>query len=197
VARPISKSLDINQDAANIYALDTGFHRLPSGRVEASEIAIVYVKTSRIIVHAILDHSCVGLVATRMSRFLRSQKQNPTSPQHVPLVDTAAAGMMKQLQDCRFKENDMFVEYSFSSFSLPNLTLLYSVIAQHEDRDISLLTTKNTGLAVFPDIKALLFQALPLPTYRLHFLFRFLFPQDPLVDCNHSYSSPSASLMSQ
>jgi hypothetical protein len=38
-----------------------------------------------------------------------------------------AACMMKQLEDCYFKESDVFVEYSKSS-ALPDLSLIRSVI---------------------------------------------------------------------
>lgn len=48
------------------------------------------------------------------------------------------------------------------------------------------LIISNTGFAIISDIKTLLSQALPPPTYKLQFIFRLLFPQDPLVDCNHS-----------
>jgi len=184
LATILPKLLDANLDVANVYALDTEFHHLPSGRVEATEVAIVDVKTCRIIVNAILDHSRTGLVATRMLRFLRSQQQDPSSPQHVPPVYTAA-GMMKQLKDCHFKESDVFVEYS-KSLALPDLSLIRSVIERQEDYNPFSLIPGNTGFAIISDIKTLLSQALPLPTYKLQFIFRLLFPQDPLVDCNHS-----------
>jgi hypothetical protein len=126
LAAILPKLLDANLDDANVYALDTEFHHLDSGCVEATEVAIVDVKASRIIVNAVLDHSRIGLVATRICKFLRSHQQDPSSPQHVPPVYTAA-GMIKQLEVCHFKESDMFVEYSKSS-ELPDLSLIRSVI---------------------------------------------------------------------
>ena len=72
LATILPKLLDASLDVANVYALDTEFHHLSSGRVEATEVAIVDVKTCRIVANAILDHSRTGLVATRMLGFLRN-----------------------------------------------------------------------------------------------------------------------------
>lgn len=140
LAAIVPKLLDADLDDANVYALDTEFHHLQSGHIEVTEVAIVDVKTGRIIVNAVLDHSRAGLVATKMNKFLRIQQQDPSSPQHVLPVYTAAC-MMKQLEDCYFKESDVFVEYSKSS-ALPDLSLIRSVIEGQEDYDAFRQLTK-------------------------------------------------------
>jgi hypothetical protein len=192
LAAIVPKLLDADLDDANVYALDTEFHHLQSGHIEVAEVAIVAVKTGRIIVNAVLDHSRAGLVETKMNKFLRIQQQDPSSPQHVLPVYTAAC-MMKQLEDCYFKESDVFVEYSKSS-ALPDLSLIRSVIEGQEDYDAFRPIPGNNGFAIIPEIKALLSRALPLPSYSLQFIFRLLFPQDPLVDCNHSAAIDSLQL---
>lgn len=74
--------------------------------------------------------------------------------------------MMKQLEDCHFKESDVFVEYS-KSLALPDLSLIRSVIGRQEDYNAFSLIPGNTGFAIISDIKTLLSQALPLPIYKL------------------------------
>lgn len=192
LAAILPKLLDAKLDDANVYALDTEFHHLNSGRIEATEVAIVDVKAGRIIVNAVLDHSPTGLIATRMRKLLRSKQQCASSAQHVPPV-YSAAGMMKQLEDCHFKESDVFVEYSKSSM-LPDLSLIRSVIERQGDCDVFHLIPSNNGFAIISDIKALLSQALPIPSCQLQFIFRVLFPQHPLVDCNHSAAIDSLQL---
>ena len=107
-----------------------------------------------------------------------------SAPQHVPMVYNAA-GMAKQIEACRFKENDLFVEYSKWT-RLLDLSNVRSVLKRQKGYDDSLLIPSNHGYAVLVSIGNLLSQALPFPSRALQFVFRLLFPQDPLVDCNHS-----------
>lgn len=176
--------LDARPDGPNVYALDTEFRPLPSGQSEVTEAAFVDVKTGRIVVHTILEHKRTETAATKLSGFLRTQQQDPSAPQHVPMVYNAA-GMAKQIEACRFKENDLFVEYSIWTHLL-DLSNVRSALKRQKGYDDSLLIPSNHGYAVLVSIGNLLSQALPLPSRALQFVFRLLFPQDPLVDCNHS-----------
>jgi hypothetical protein len=176
--------LDARSDGPNIYALDTEFRRLPLGQFEIAEASFVDVKTGRIVVHAVLEHKRTETVATKLSGFLRTQQQDPSAPQHVPMVYNAA-GMAKQIEACQFKENDLFVEYSMWC-TLLDLSNVRSVLKRQKGYDDSLLIPSNHGYAVLTSIGKLLSQALPPPSRTLQFVFRLLFPQDPLVDCNHS-----------
>jgi hypothetical protein len=161
--------LDTRPDGPEIYALDTEYRRLPSGQREVTEVAFVDIKTGRIVVHAVLEHNHTENAVTKLSGFLRTQQQDPSAPQHVPMVYNTS-GMAKQIEDCGFKQYDFFIAYSKWTFLL-DLSNVRSVLKRQKGYDDSLLIPGNQGFAVQLSIKNLLCQALPLPSAKLQFVF--------------------------
>lgn len=89
--------LDTSPDAPTLYALDTEFCRLESGRFKMTEAAIIDVKASRIAVSAVLDERRAVEVSTKLGKFLKAQQQDPSAPRHVSTT-YSVAGMASQIR---------------------------------------------------------------------------------------------------
>jgi hypothetical protein len=177
--------LDTSPNIPTLYAVDTEFCRLESGRVKMTEAAIIDVKAGRIATSAVLDERRAVEASTKLGKFLKSQQQDASAPRHVPTT-YSVAGMARQIEDCKFKESDLFVEFSTFTSNLLDVGILRSTLEEHLGDDGARLVPDTRGYAVANTIRSLLSQVMPLPSGVLQFMFRLLFPQDPLVDCNHT-----------
>lgn len=101
----------------------------------------------------------------------------------VSLVRTAAS-LSEQIEDCHFGPNDIIVEWSFNIHALLDMTNIKSFLMQTGYDRQTLLP--SSGHALIRANKKILGQAVKLKSWSLPILFRILFPQDPLVDQNHS-----------
>jgi hypothetical protein len=124
-------------------------------------------------------------VSTKLGKFLKAQQQDPSTPRHVSMT-YSVVGMARQIEDCQFKESDLFVEFSTYTSNLLDAGILRSTLEERLGGDGARVIPDTRRYAVANTARSLLSQGMPLPSGALQFMFRLLFPQDPLVDCNHS-----------
>lgn len=166
-----------------MYAVDTEFHQPYSGgAINISEVAFVDVRTGQIVVNAVLGDDNRALDASTMLALRKLDKKILTA-KDVLQVRTAAS-LVKQLEDCHFGPNDMIVEWSPHTHALLDMTNIKSLLKQTGYDSQTLLP--SSGHALLRPTEKSLSQAVKLKSWSLPFLFRILFPQDPLVDQNHS-----------
>src|SRR5215469_5061736 len=127
-------------------------------------------KQAKLLSMRVLDDSRTSDAAAKLSGFLRMQREQSSTPQHVPTVYTTAS-MVDQIKACHFKESDIIIEYSRAHLRLLDLRMVRFLLRQQEDCDDNRLIPGNHGYAVIDLIWYFLSQALPLPSYQLQFLF--------------------------
>jgi hypothetical protein len=179
--------LDPHPNAPKVYAVDTEFYQPKSGgAIQITELAFIDVKTGQVVVNAAFDDQR----AIDASRKLKVQPfrwnalERTSTVKHVHQVRTVT-GMVQQLKNCHLGPNDKLVEYSLYSQSLLDVRNVGLFLEQSGYRRQDLLSASK-GYAVIRSTRDFLQQAMKLKTWSLPFLFRILFPQDPLVDQNHS-----------
>ena len=175
--------LNPDPNGPKVYAVDTEFYR-PStkGSSIISEVAFINVKKGQIVLHAVLDDDKRATEASTKLALQKSNKESLTAkdaPQVRPTTD-----LFQQLRDCHFGPDDIIVEWSIKSTSILDVQLIRSFLLQNGYDDQSLLP--SGGYAVLGSTQKFLEQVLKLRSWSLPFLFRVLFPQDPLIDQNHS-----------
>jgi hypothetical protein len=169
-----------------VYALDTEYS-LRRTAPEVTEVAFVDIRSGQVVVDAAFD-DYRALVASSKMAFRRQSIYGShcgaSAPRPVPQVRTFNE-MAQQIRGCHFQEDDIFIEYSKMVFALVDINNVRRLISSHglADRD---LMPSNQASTVLAPIKKILEQILPIDCFQLQHIFRILFPQDPLVDKNHS-----------
>jgi hypothetical protein len=182
----IQALLDSSPDAPNIYSLDTEFrYATHSGGHRITEVALVDVKTGQLVVHAVFD-PVRAFEASKKLELLQAQPkgQQSSSAEHVQQVHTVG-DMVQQLKNCHFRPADKFVEYSVGRQRLLDLNNVCRLLDQSGYKSQKLIPAVS-GYTFLPAAKQFLQRILELDSWSLPFLFRILFPRDPLVDQNHS-----------
>lgn len=175
---------DPNPNAPSLYALDTEFYQpRMGGALKITEVAFVNIKTGQIAVNVSFDDDHRAMNASRKLGPWGLGKKSSTA-KHVHQVRNANE-MVEQLEDCQFGPNDKIVEYSMHSHSLLDMKNVHLLLEQCGYESQGLLSTSK-GYALIKPIQKLLGQAIKLKSWSQPVLFRILFPQDPLVDQNHS-----------
>lgn len=145
-------------------------------------MAFVDVRAGGIVVHAVLGDDKRALdTSIKLAR--RKLDRKTLTAEDVPLVRTAAS-LSGQTEDCRLGPNDIIVEWSFNTHALLDITNIKSFLKQTGYDSQTLLP--SSGHALLRPTKKILGQAVKLKSWSIPILFRILFPQDPLVDQNHS-----------
>jgi hypothetical protein len=192
---PIFRALsDSHPGRPNIYALDTEFCSI-TGRFNVTEVAIVNVRTDKLVVHAIFNDKRGMIASTKLARLLRSEHGQNTSAEitsHVRQVRTVEQ-MVQQIKDCRFQPNDIFIEYSNSGQSCLDMRNVRWLLDRHGFRTKDLIPCEGT-YGVLQPIKKFVSQVLPFDCWKLPFHFRGFFPNHSLVDQNHSAAVDSLQL---
>jgi hypothetical protein len=192
---PIFRALsDSHTGRPNIYALDTEFCSI-TGRFNVTEVAIVNVRTNKLIVHAIFNDKRGMIASTKLARLLRSEHGQNTSAEianHVQQVRTVEQ-MVQQIKDCRFQPHDIFIEYSNSGQSCLDMRNVCWLLDRHGFRTKDLIPCEGTYGLLQP-MKKFVSQVLPFDCWKLPFLFRVFFPNHSLVDQNHSAAVDSLQL---
>jgi hypothetical protein len=119
---------------------------------------------------------------------LRSSEHGTSATNHAQQVETVKA-MAQQIRNCHFKPNDIFVEYSLRRNFVPlDMGNIRRLLQHHgfNDRELIPQATEHPGDEWITAIRRCLSQVLPISCWKLQYLFRLLFPRDPLVDKNHS-----------
>lgn len=173
--------------APNIFAIDTEFCYVGDGspRIAVTEVAIVDMRTSRLVVHAILQPSRSTETLNKQKYLdLHSKTHYGELVSHVPAVFTVKE-MVRQLKDCDMKRNDWIIEYSSYSHKSLDVRNLNRLLECHGYEAQTLVPAEKI-LPIVPAARTLFQTALGIDKCRLPYLFRILFPSDPLVDLNHS-----------
>jgi len=174
---PIFRALsDSHPGRLNIYTLDTEFCSI-TGRFNVTEIAIVNVRTDKLVVHAIFNDKRGMIASTKLARLLRSEHGQNTSAEianHVRQVRTVEQ-MVQQIKDCRFQPNDIFIEYSNSGQSCLDMRNVRWLLDRHGFRTKDLIPCEGT-YGVLQRMKEFVSQVLSFDCWKLPFLFRVFFP---------------------
>lgn len=87
---PIFQAMSDPLGGPNVYCIDTEFNKI-AGRQNVSEVAIVDLKTNRIIVHAVMNEQRAIVASTKLARLLRLEHTKTDSIEainHVRQVNT-------------------------------------------------------------------------------------------------------------
>jgi hypothetical protein len=114
----------------------------------------------------------------------RSKAQQTSASRHVQLVGTVS-GLGQQLKDCKFRTTDIFVEYSTSRLGLLDFPNLLGHLRKCGYKPEDLIGDVSC-FSLLPAFKNFARRTCGLEYWRQAYLFRILFPKDPLVDKNHS-----------
>jgi len=171
-------------EAPNVFTIDTEFHlkRDGTGRI-TTEVAIVNVRTARMVVHAILHPMRTNVFWKLKNLTAHYKAHNTEISGHVRTALTVDE-LVQQLKDAQFTPNDWIIEYSTQKGTL-DVKNLHNLLESYGYNAQKLVPAKHTA-SIYPTAVQLLKKPLELNCAKQPFLFRILFPSDPLVDLNHS-----------
>jgi hypothetical protein len=149
-----------------------------------TDVAIVNVRTARIVAHAILDPGRISNASRKLKKLDAHCKSHNTEPSGHVQTALTVQDLVQQLKDCQIRSNDWMFEYSTFKNSL-DVRNLRHLLKFHGYNEQELVPAENTG-SIVPAVQQLLKNTLGLDSIKLPFLFRILFPSDPFVDLNHS-----------
>lgn len=174
-----------NPGTPTVYVVDTEF--APFKTEEVTEIAFVNVSSGQVMVHGIFqEHRALELRLKMAGSRLHYRTSGTENAHQVETVKAAA----RQIRNCRFKPNDIIIEYSSYSKRAPlDMRKIRHMLQYHgfNDRELIPDTIEHTCEDNWTRVIRRFFsQVLPLSCWKLQYLFRILFPRDPLVDKHHS-----------
>ena len=179
----LSAILNPDPDGPRVYAVDAEIFMSTKGGTEiVIEITFVEVKIGQIVVDAVFNNGQRALEAsTKLAAYKLAQKSSATQP--VRQVHTISE-KYEQLKSCQMRPKDKVVEWSLPRDCDFDLSNTHLVLEQNGLKSQGLLP--KSSCAILRPVEAFFGSVLKLKSFSLPLVFRVLFPEDSLVDLNHS-----------